>query len=106
MTAAPSTSFPTSPAADTFMPSFAIATPVLQTLPPVVSVIELTIWSPPGFGGLRSANGSAMTSATINPKIVASMASEDNRIAALRYGLVSVGLPCGGKAAHHVERHV
>ena len=55
------------------MPSLAIATPVLQTFPPVVSVIESMIASRPAGGGLRRSIGSAIRSATIRPKIAASM---------------------------------
>src|SRR5688572_3644110 len=71
--AAPRTSFPTSPAAATRMPSFAMATPVLQTLPPVVSSGVSRTANPPGAGGCRRFIGDAMRSATINPKIAASM---------------------------------
>jgi hypothetical protein len=73
VTAAPSTSPPTSPAAATFMPSLAIATPVLQTFPPVVSWMDRTSDNPPGSGGRRRSIGSAIRSATISPKIAASI---------------------------------
>src|ERR1051325_10414812 len=72
-TAAPSTSFPTIPAAATFIPNFAIATPVLQTFPPVVRVRESITCSPPGGGGRRKSIGDAIKSATISPKRAASI---------------------------------